>query len=158
MEFVELDNGAGEVHDILAALLERVKANKECVCGDFPLVGTLSLTFVLKVSILELGAGLKSKSKLIVSFLGLLVLDAGKDGLAIDVLAALTDNGVANLADQDNKASWCVVVGRVGPDHEDHVHDGNEQVRYFGELSAQVSKVSEQVGQGLEILVVLVGL
>ena len=80
------------------------------------------------------------------SLLGLLALDAAEDGLAIDVLAALADDGVADLADQYDQASGSVVVGGVGPDHQDHVHDGDEQVRDLSELSAQVSQVSEQVG------------
>jgi len=40
------------VHNILAALGKGVKADKEGVCGDFPLV--LGFSFVIKVGILEL--------------------------------------------------------------------------------------------------------
>ena len=51
------------------------------------------------------------------SFLGLLILNAAKDSLTINVLAALTNDGIADLTDQDNKASRGVIVGGVGPDH-----------------------------------------
>jgi hypothetical protein len=50
------------VHDVLAALLEGVEADKESVGGDLPLVGTLGLALVLEVGILELRAGLESES------------------------------------------------------------------------------------------------
>jgi hypothetical protein len=50
------------VHDVLASLLEGVEADKEGICGDLPLVDTLSLALVLEVSILELRAGLESES------------------------------------------------------------------------------------------------
>lgn len=75
LELVELDNGAGEVHDILATLLEGVKADEESVGGDFPLVCALCLALVLEVSILEFGASLECKCELIMSFLWLLVLN-----------------------------------------------------------------------------------
>ena len=38
------------------------------------------------------------------------------------------------------------------------MHDWHEQVGHLGELSAQVSQVSEKVGQGLQVLVVLISL
>lgn len=158
LKLVELDNGAGEVHNILASLLERVETDEESVSGDLPLVSPLSLSLVLEVCLLELGACFESSSELIMSFLGLLALDAAEDGLPVDVLAALADDGVADLADQDHQASGGVVVRRVRPDHQDHVHDRHEQVGHLGELSAQVSQVSEKVGQGLQVLVVLVSL
>ena len=126
MELVELDNGACEVHNILASLLERVESHEESVCRDLPLVGALGLALVLEVGVLELGAGLKSESQLVVSFFRLFVLDAGEDGLAVDVLSALVDDSVADLSDQDYKTSGRVVVWRVGPDHEDHVHNRHE--------------------------------
>lgn len=73
------------------------------------------------------------------SFLGLLILNAAKDSLTINVLAALTNDGIADLTDQDNKTSRGVIVGGVGPDHEDHVHDGDKQVWDLSEFSAQIS-------------------
>jgi hypothetical protein len=117
LKLVELDNGRGKMHNILASLLEGVKANKEGVCSDFPLVGTLSLSFVLKVCLLELSAGIEGSGKLVVSFLGLFVLDATEDGLTVDIFAALADDGVADLSDEYYKSSRGVVVGRVGPYH-----------------------------------------
>lgn len=114
------------MHNILASLLERVKSNEESICGNFPLIGALGFALVLEVGILEFGASLKSKSQLVMSFFGLFILDAGKDSLTIDILPALIDDSIADLTDQDYKTSGCVVVGRVGPDHEDHVHNRYE--------------------------------
>ena len=92
------------------------------------------------------------------SFLWLLILNAAKDSLAVDVLAALADDGVADLTDQDDKASRGVVIGGIGPDHEDHVHDRNEEVGNLSEFLAQISKLVKQSSKGLEILEVLIGL
>jgi hypothetical protein len=117
LKLVELDDGRGEVHDILASLLEGVKAHKEGICSDFPLVGTLGLAFVLKVCLLELSAGIEGSGKLVVSFLGLFVLDATEDGLTVDIFTALADDGIADLSDEYYKSSRCVVVGRVCPYH-----------------------------------------
>lgn len=122
------------MHDILASLLERVKANEKSIGGDFPLVGTLSLALIFEVSILELGTSLESKGKLVVSFLGLLILDAAENSLAINVFTALADNGIANLADEDDKAGRSVVVRGIGPDHQDHMHDGDKEIRNLSEL------------------------
>jgi hypothetical protein len=54
LELVELNDGAGKVHNILAALLERVEAHEEGICCNLPLVSTLGLTLVFKVGILKL--------------------------------------------------------------------------------------------------------
>jgi hypothetical protein len=93
-----------------------------------------------------------------VSFLRLLVLYATKDCLAINILAALADDGVADLTDEDNKACRGIVVRRVGPNHENHVHDWDEEVWNLSELLAQVCELVEQSSKGLKILKVLVGL
>ena len=110
LELVELNDSACEVHDVLAALLEGIKADEQGVSGDFPLVLALSLTLVLEISIFELGASLKSEGKLVMSFLWLLILDAPKDCLTINVFAALANDGIADLTDQDDKASWSVII------------------------------------------------
>lgn len=47
---------------------------------------------------------------------------------------------------------------RVGPDESDCVHDWHEQVSGISELQRVVSEFFEQVKEGLEVLVVLVGL
>jgi hypothetical protein len=87
------------MHDVLASLLEGVKAHKKCICSDFPLVSSLSFALILKVSFLELGAGLKCERELIMSFFGILTLNGLEDGLAVNVLAALVDHSIADLTD-----------------------------------------------------------
>lgn len=44
------------------------------------------------------------------SFLWFLILNAAKDLLAINVLTALIDHGIADLSNEDHKSSRCVVV------------------------------------------------
>lgn len=59
MELTKLGDGTGQVHDVLAAFGEGIKANKEGVGGYLPLV--FGLSFVVEVGILELGADVKSE-------------------------------------------------------------------------------------------------
>jgi hypothetical protein len=67
------------------------------------------------------------------------------------------DCGVADLTDENHKASRGVVVRRVGPNHEDSVHDGDEGLSHFTDVLASVDKVSEEPFERLQILEVLVG-
>jgi len=144
------------VHDILAPLGERVQSHEESVGGDFPLV--LSLGFVFKVSVFELGAYVQGEDELVMGLLWLLSLDETEDLLTIDVLVASGDNRVANLTDENNEPGWRVVVLRVGPDEENGVHDWHEELDYVLKLVGWVGELIEQFYQCLEILVVLVGL
>lgn len=90
--------------------------------------------------------------------LGLLILDRLEDLGSVDVGPALLDDGVADLADEDDQAGGSVVVLGVVPDEEDGVHDGHELLSNVGELLGGVGEVVEEVLQGLQVLVVLVGL
>jgi hypothetical protein len=144
------------VHDVLAPFGEGVQSHEESVGGDFPLV--LSLGFVFKVSILELGAHVQGENELVMSLLWLLTLDEAEDLLTIDVLVASGNDRVANLTDENDEPGWRVVVLRVGPDKEDGVHDWDEEFNYVLKLIGWVGELIEQFYQGLEILVVLVGL
>jgi hypothetical protein len=90
--------------------------------------------------------------------LGFFVLNGTEDCLSINILAALADYGIADLTDQDNQASRSVIVGRVCPDHQDHVHNGDEEIRDLGELLAQISELVEETSKCLKILKVLVSL
>lgn len=78
-------------------------------------------------------------------FFGLFILNAAEDTLSINIFAALLNDSVTNLADQNNKASRSVVVGRIGPDHENHVHDGDKEI---GDLSEVFAKISQLIEQG----------
>ena len=92
------------------------------------------------------------------SFFGLLVLDASKNRLTINVFTALVNDGVADLTDQDHQASRGVIVGGVGPDHKNHVHNGDKEVRDLSEILSEISELVEETNKGLKILVVLIGL
>jgi len=120
------------VHDVLATLAESVEAHKECVSGNLPLV--LALRLVVEVGFLEAGAHIDAEHEAGVGLLGSIASDGLEDALAVNVVVALGDNGVADLADQDDQAGGGVVVARIGPNHEDGVHDGHEGVSYLSEL------------------------
>ena len=90
------------------------------------------------------------------SFLGLLILDTTEDSLTIDIFAALADDGIADLTDENYKAGRSVVVGRICPDHENHMHDGDKEVRNLSELFTQVSELVEKGSECLQVLKVLV--
>jgi hypothetical protein len=66
-ELVELQDGAGQVHDVLASLQERIESHKQSVSRDFPLV--LGLSLVVKVGVFELEADIKSKREFAVGLL-----------------------------------------------------------------------------------------
>mmetsp|Transcript_20734 Transcript_20734/g.31851 ORF Transcript_20734/g.31851 Transcript_20734/m.31851 type:complete len:572 (-) Transcript_20734:732-2447(-) len=156
LQLRELHNRAGQVHDVLAALREGVQAHEQSVGGDLPLV--LGLGLVLEVGVLELGAHVESQHQLVVGLLGLISLDVHEDLLAVNGVAASVDDGVADFSDQHHQAGRRVVVLRVGPDEQDGVHDGHEQVGGVLQFVAVARQLIEQVNKGLEVLVVLVGL
>ena len=60
------------------------------------------------------------------SFRCCIVLDELKDALTIYLGAALIDNGVADLTNENKKSSRSVVVSAVLPDKKNSVHDGHE--------------------------------
>jgi hypothetical protein len=66
LELVELHDGAGQVHDVLASLAEGVEADEESVGGDLPLV--LALGLVVEVGFLEASADLDAGGEALVGF------------------------------------------------------------------------------------------
>lgn len=155
LELIELNDGASQVHDVLASLREGIKPHKKCVCGDFPLV--LSLAFVFEIGIFEFRAYLKGESELIMSFLRLFILDEGKDLITINVVAALIDDGIADLSDEDHKSRRCVVTGRIFPDQQDDVHGRHKEIWDLSEILASIGQLVEEVSQCSQVLMVLIG-
>ena len=110
------------------------------------------------VDFLELGAEVHAHGQLGVGITGVLVFDGTEDLVAVHGLAALEDDGVADLADEDEKTSGGVVVLRVGPDEENRVHDGHEVLGDFRKLERGIDELVEVLLEGLEELEVLVSL
>jgi hypothetical protein len=108
LNFVELADRTGQVHNVLAAFGEGVEANEERVSRDLPRVHRLSL--VIEVGVLELRAHIQSVDKLSVRITRLLLLDSLEDFLAVDVRATLQDNRIADLSDEDDEAGRRVIV------------------------------------------------
>ena len=156
LQLVELLDGLGELHNVLAPLSEGIKADKEGARSDLP--GVLGLGLVVVVGDLELGAEVPASGELAVSITWVFVLDCTENLVTVDLLAALEDDGVANLSDEDQEACWGVVVLRVGPDEEDGVHDGDEELRDFSKVERGVDELVEVLLKGLEVLVVLISL
>jgi hypothetical protein len=99
---LELDDGAGKVHDILASLGESIESHEKSVGGNLPLV--LRFSLILEVGILEFRANIKSKGEFIMGLLGFISLDKGEDGLTIDIVSASVDNGITDFSNQNNKS------------------------------------------------------
>jgi hypothetical protein len=133
LEFVELHDGSSQVHDVLASLTEGIESYKESIGGDLPLV--LALGLVIKVSLLEASAYLNTSSKASVSFSWVFSCNSFENTVTAHIVLALTNNSIADLTDENNKASRSVIVGRIGPDHENGVHDGDELARDFFKLN-----------------------
>ena len=118
----------------------------------------LGLLLVLIVGILELCTDIQRVGKLIIGSLWLVCSDESKDGWSIDGSSASINDGVADLSDQNNQSSRGVVVLRVRPDQQDSMHDWDKKVNHLIELLSSVSKLIEEIQQGLEIEEVLSGL
>jgi hypothetical protein len=146
LQLVELLDGTSQVHDVLASLGEGVETDKESVGGDFPLV--LALGLVVEVSLLEASANLDAELEAAVGLMGSLSCNRFLNAVAINVVVAIEDNLVADLADEDDKSGGGVVVGGVSPDHEDGVHDGDEQSLGVLEFNTGIHELSEEVLQG----------
>jgi hypothetical protein len=141
LQLVELLDGAGQVHDVLASLREGIESNKESVGGDLPLV--LALGLVVEVSLLEASTDLDAESEAVMSLLRVLSSNTLLNAITIDVVVAVKDDLVADLTDEDHKSGRGVVVGGVSPDHEDSVHDRDEQVLGLTELNTGIHELSE---------------
>lgn len=89
---------------------------------------------------------------------GVLVLDLTEDLLTIDLEAAVGDDLVADLTDENKETSGGVVVLGVSPDQQDGVHDWDKVVSHLMKLKRGVLELSEIAVEGLEIFVVLIGL
>jgi len=94
------------------------------------------------VSFLELGTRVKSLLKLVVSGVDILAGDQGENLVLVNERLASVDDGVGDLSDEDNKSGRSVVVLRVGPDQQDGMHDGHEQVR---DLSQVLGVLAERI-------------
>ena len=97
LEFVELNDCAGKMHNILTSLGEGIKPDKESIGCNFP--GVLSFCLILEVGILELRADIKSKGKLVVCFLGFIVLDEAEDLFTINEVLAFHNDSIADFPD-----------------------------------------------------------
>jgi len=135
------------VHDVLASLGEGVKTHKESVGRDLPLV--LGLALVFKVGILELRTDVEGLGQLLMGVMRLFILDGLKDLNAVDISAALFNDGIADLSDQYYEAGWRVIVLRVVPDQQDRVHNGYE---LLGHLKKFLRGVVQAVKQRVERL------
>jgi hypothetical protein len=141
LELVKLLDSASQVHDILASFREGVEADEKSISGNLPLV--LTLSFVVKVGLLETSTNSDAKLETSVGFIGNFSSNRFLDAVTINVGVAIQDNLVANLTDEYNKPSGGVVVAGIGPDHENSVHDRDKSFLGFNKLNTSVHKLTE---------------
>jgi hypothetical protein len=110
------------------------------------------------IRLLELGTGIKSLLEVVMSKMRLLSLDESEDLLLVDEVSAPINDCVGDLPDQNNKSGRSVVILGVSPDEQDGVHNRHEQVCDILELEGVVGQVIEQLGQSLQVEVVIVSL
>lgn len=67
-----------------------------------------------------------------------------EDLWTVNRTATLFNYGVADLADQDYKACWGIVVLGVVPNEQDSVHDWHEGVCNVAEFLSAVSDIQEE--------------
>lgn len=82
------------------------------------------------------------------------------DGLeyfgTVNSTTALLDDGIADLADQNDETSGCVVVLGVVPDKQDGVHDGHKHVGDVTQIFWAVWEIQKQVFQGWKVFEILI--
>ncbi len=156
LELVELDDGLSQLHNVLASLDEGVEADEESTGSDLPGIGGLSLGVV--IGLLKLGAELHAQRQFVVSVRWVIILDCTKDFVAVDLLTTLENDGIADLSDEDQEASWSVIVLRVGVDQHDGVHDRDEVLGNIGQIERGVDESVEIFLKGLKVLVVFISL
>lgn len=126
----ELDDRPGQLQYVVSPLDEAVEAGEHGVVLDRPLlVGTVlgHPPLVVLVGLLEAAAHLQHEHELLHGDVGLLVVNQREDLLAGDEPAALRDDRVAHLPDEDDEPTGRVVVLGVLPDEHDRVEDGLER-------------------------------
>ena len=62
------------------------------------------------------------------SFLWLFVSNEAKDFVTINIVFTLVDDGITYFSDQYNQSGRSIIVGRVGVDQKDHMHNWNKEV------------------------------
>jgi len=143
------------MEDIVASFQETIETNKEGVSGEFP--GSVGLGFIFKVEILEFGADINDHLQFVAGFFGLTFFNHVEDSSSADEVSSLSDDGVTDFSDEDNKSWRGVVVLGVFPDHKDGVHDGKEEFVESGEVGGIVGKFQEMGFENLEIFEIIVG-
>jgi hypothetical protein len=92
-----------------------------------------------------------------VSFGDVVRLDKTEDLFCLNAIPTLVNDGIADLSYQDNQARWSVIVLRVSPDEHNGMHDGDKQVGDIYKVLGLISKLVEEILEGVEVLVVLIG-
>jgi hypothetical protein len=110
------------------------------------------------IRLLELGTGVKSLLEVVMSKMRLISLDESEDLLLVDEVSAPINDSVGDLPDEYNKSGRSVVILGVSPDEQDGVHNRHEQVCDILELKGVVGQVIEQLGESLQVEVVVVSL
>lgn len=138
-EFIELHDGGGEMEYIVTAFAVGVKSWEEGVESEFPLA--FWLVFILEVVFFEFGADIDSGLEFATDFCDVFWAWAEGAGYhtSIDVFTGASDDLVAGLFDQNDKARRRVVEFAELVYLQEGVHDGREQLGESGELSSVIT-------------------
>lgn len=156
LELVELNDGVGEMQDIVRSFKEGVQTDEEGVCGQLP--SALGLGLVFEIGVLEFGTDINRSLELLTSILGVLILNGSENGGAGDTFSGLENDGITDLSNQHHESRRGIVESGFVPNHEDGVHDGDKEFMEVAEFLAGVRELVEVTGQGLQISRVIVGL
>ena len=155
IELVELDDGLGEMKDIVAPLEEVIEAHEQRVRCQLP--GALRFCLVEEVGVLELCADIDGGLQLI-GGIPRVIIQQREDQRSRNILPRLLDNRVAYLPDQDNEPRRRLVVLAVVPDQQDQMHDREEELMERREITRWVQKILKPRKQDLDEGVGVVGL
>jgi hypothetical protein len=145
------------VEDVVASFTVGIKSGEEGVEGEFPLA--FGLVLVFEVVFFEFGADVYGGIEFAADFGD--VFRAGAEGAgdhaSVDVFAGSCDDFVAGLLDQHDQSGRGVVEFAELIDLQEGVHDGREELGHGREFAGVVAELSEELFEGGEVFVVVVG-
>lgn len=155
-EDVVVHGSLNDVFEVCAALDEAVELFEERGVDDVP--AAVGAVLVVLVDEFEAPAGLADLFEAAERSEEVGLGDLADEVGAVELLAALRDDLVADLPDEDDEVGVrLVVVARVLDEH-DEVHDGHEDLFDFGDRVREALQLLEVLLEGREEALVVLGL
>jgi hypothetical protein len=109
------------MQNIMSPLQKTVQSNEQSISSQFP--ASFSFGLVFKIGIFELGADIDALLEFFAGFWGFFIGDNSEDGLTVDEILSLVNNGITDFSDKDNKSGGIIVESGFLIDHKNSVHD-----------------------------------